>query len=101
MDYVKFILGAGMWSAALYYAQFLLNNRWWTALIAISFVALATWKGAFHFHKKNYIRQSFLLALFIFSTSVAVLSMFKPEYLSKAFYRDTALKTADSANWGV
>ncbi|MEK6628938.1 MAG: cytochrome c biogenesis protein CcdA [Bdellovibrionota bacterium] len=101
MNYIKFILGAGMWGAALYYAQFLLSNRLWTLLIAVSFIALAVWKGAFHFHKKKYIRQSFLLALFIFSTSVAVLSVFRPEYLSRAFYHETNLKTANSAVWEV
>ncbi len=101
MDFMKFLLGAGMWGAALYYAQFILNDRWWIALIAASFIALAAWKGAFHFHKKNYIRQSFLLALFIFSTSVLILSVFKPQYLSNAFHLDQVLKTADSANWEV
>ena len=103
MDYIKFILGAGMWGAALYYAQFLLTDRWWTALVAASFIALAIWKGAFHFHKKNYIRQSFLLALFIFSTSVLILSAFKPEYLSRAFHLENNTKSTSSdnpsANW--
>lgn len=101
MERVKFVLGAGMWGAALYYAQFLLSERWWTALIAVSFIAFASWKGAFQFHKKNYIRQSFLLALFIFSTSVFVLSLFKPEYLTTAFRLDTSEKTSTSANWIV
>lgn len=101
MDYIKFILGAGMWGAALYYAQFLLTDRWWTALVALSFISLAIWKGAFHFRKKNYIRQSFLLALFIFSTSVLILSVFKPQYLSRAFHLDTEVKPAHSANWIV
>jgi len=99
MEYVKFILGAGMWGAALYYAQFLLSDRWWTMLIAASFIAFSSWKGAFHFHKKNYIRQSFLLALFIFSTSVLVLSLFKPQYLSRAFRLSTTEIVTDSTHW--
>lgn len=84
MELIKFILGAGMWGAALYYSQFLLSDRWWTALIAASFVALSVWKGAFQF-RKNYIRQSFMLALFTFSFTVLLLSFFKPQYLTSAF----------------
>jgi thiol:disulfide interchange protein DsbD len=100
MDFIKFILGAGMWGAALYYAQFLMSDRWWTALIALSFVGFASWKGAFSFHKKNYIRQSFLLAVFIFSTSVLLLSVFKPQYLSGAFHLNhEETKALDSNNW--
>ncbi|MEQ1723086.1 MAG: cytochrome c biogenesis protein CcdA [Pseudobdellovibrio sp.] len=100
MDFIKFILGAGMWCAALYYAQFLMSDRWWTALIALSFVGFALWKGAFSFHKKNYIRQSFLLAVFIFSTTVLLLSAFKPLYLSGAFHLNTEeTKAPESSNW--
>lgn len=85
MNFIKFILGAGMWIASLYYAQFLFSPRWWIALVAISFVGLAIWQGAFAFRKKNYVRQSFFLALFVFSSSVVLLSFVKPEYLSPAF----------------
>jgi thiol:disulfide interchange protein DsbD len=99
MDAIKFILGAAMWCAALYYAQFLLTTRLHIALIALSFFALALWKGAFHFHKKNYIKQSFLLALFIFSTSVLVISAFRPEYLSTAFSLNTNTEKSKLANW--
>ncbi|MBY0553769.1 thioredoxin family protein [bacterium] len=101
MDFIKFILGAGMWGAALYYAQFLMSDRWWTALIALSFVALAAWKGAFSFHKKNYIRQSFLLALFIFSVTVLILSVFKPQYLSSAFHINTEEKPVGTQSWAT
>lgn len=94
MELIKFILGAGMWGAALYYAQFLLNDRWWTALIAASFVALSVWKGAFRF-RKNYIRQSFMLALFTFSLTVLLLSFFKPQYLTSAFQLE--IENADQA----
>jgi thioredoxin:protein disulfide reductase len=85
MNLIKFILGACMWGAALYYAQFLMMHRWWLAVVALSFLCLAIWKGAFHFHKKNYLRQSFLLALFIFSSTVLLLSFLRPEYLTPAF----------------
>lgn len=101
MDFIKFVLGAGMWGAALYYAQFLMNDRWWTALIALSFVALAVWKGAFSFHKKNYIRQSFLLALFIFSVTVLILSVFKPQYLSSAFHINAEQKPVGTQSWAA
>lgn len=101
MDRIKFVLGAGMWGAALYYAQFLLNDRWWTALVAISFIAFSIWKGAFHFRKKNHLRQSFLMALFIFSTSVFILSLLKPEYLTNAFHLQNTEKSINSANWIV
>lgn len=82
MEAIKFVLGAGMWAAALYYCQFLMNQRWWMAVVALSFVGLAIWKGAFKFQGKKYIRQSFLLALFIFSSAVLVVSLFKPEYIT-------------------
>lgn len=82
MDTVKFVLGAGMWAAALYYCQFLLPQQWWMATVALSFIGLAIWKGAFKFQGKKYIRQSFLLALFIFSSAVLVVSVFKPEYMT-------------------
>ncbi len=84
MDFIKFILGAGMWVAALYYAQFLMMHRWWLAIVALSFLILSIWKGAFHFRKKNYIKQSFLLALFIFSSSVFILSFIDPDVLSRS-----------------
>ena len=82
MEAIKFFLGAGMWAAALYYCQFLMAQRWWLAAVALSFVGLAVWKGAFKFQGKKYIRQSFLLALFIFSSAVLVVSLFKPEYIT-------------------
>ncbi|MBC7741124.1 MAG: thioredoxin family protein [Bdellovibrionaceae bacterium] len=85
MNLVKFILGAGMWFAALYYSQFLISHRWWIALIAASFVALSIWKGAFNFGSKNYLKQSLMLTLFIFSTTVLLLSFVRPQYLSPAF----------------
>ncbi len=99
MNIVKFILGAGMWIAALYYAQFLAPHRWWIALVALSFLALSVWKGAFNFRKKNYIMQSFLLALFVFSTTVVLLSLTKPEYLSPAFSENPDQKTASLTIW--
>lgn len=85
MNAVKFVLGAGMWVAALYYAQFLVADRWWIVLVAMSFIGLSIWKGAFAFRKKNYVQQSFLLALFVFSSSVVLLAFTKPEYLNPAF----------------
>lgn len=99
MERIKFVLGAAMWGAALYYAQFIFNDRWWTALIAASFIGLAVWKGAFHFHKKNHLRQSFLLALFVFSTSVLILTIFKPEYLTHTFRLSPSESTSNSLNW--
>ena len=101
MEFIKFILGAGMWGAALYYAQFLLTDRWWTALTAASFAAFAIWKGAFHLYKKNYLRQSFLLAVFIFSSSVLLMSIFKPQYLGSTFHIHVNETAKDSANWAV
>ncbi len=97
MNIIKFILGAGMWIAALYYLQFLAPHRWWIAVVAVSFLALSVWKGAFNFRKKNYVMQSFLLALFVFSTTVVLLSFAKPEYLSPAF--SEVEKQAASTNW--
>lgn len=99
MDRVKFLLGAGMWGAALYYAQFLMSDRWWTALIAASFIAFAVWKGAFKLHDRNYLRRSFLLAVFVFSTTVLLLSFFKPQYLNNTFYLQVDEKPASSLNW--
>lgn len=100
MNAIKFVLGAGMWVAALYYAQFLMPHRWWIALIAASFVALSIWKGAFAFKHKHYIRQSFLLALFIFSSSVLLLSFVKAEYLSPAFSLSSEQsKAASKIQW--
>ncbi len=97
MNFVKFILGACMWLAALYYLRFILPDRWWIAVVAASFVALAIWKGAFKFRQKAYLRQSFLLALFIFSFTVLLLSIVRPSYLSPAFQLsvdNTPLKAA-------
>ncbi|AGH96263.1 protein-disulfide reductase DsbD family protein [Pseudobdellovibrio exovorus] len=99
MDRVKFLLGAGMWGAALYYAQFLMSDRWWTALIAASFIAFSIWKGAFKLHNKHYLRRSFLLAVFVFSTTVLLLSFFKPQYLSNTFYLQVDEQPANSLNW--
>lgn len=101
MEFIKFILGAGMWGAALYYAQFLIDDRWWTALVALSFVAFAVWKGAFQFYKKKYLLQSFLLAVFIFSASVLVISLFKPLYLGTAFHVHVDESTADTLDWAA
>ena len=99
MNLIKFILGAGMWVAALYYAQFLAPHRWWIALVAVSFLALSVWKGAFNFRKKNYVMQSFLLALFVFSTTVVLLSIAKPDYLSPAFSQNPNEKKSFLQAW--
>lgn len=102
MNFIKFVLGAGMWGAALYYAQFLVSDRWWTALVAASFVAFAVWKGAFNFRRKNHLRRSFLLALFIFSTTVLLLSFFRPQYLTNAFHLEDATAPATTGlNWAM
>lgn len=85
MNFVKFLLGAGMWGAALYYSQFLVSQRWWTLLLALSLLLLSIWKGAFQFHKKNYLKQSFMLSLFVFSTTLVLLVFVRPQYLSPAF----------------
>lgn len=85
MNFVKFVLGAGMWIAALYYSQFIFPHRWWLAVVAASFVALAIWKGAFKFGSKNYFKQSLMLTIFIFSSTVLLLSFVRPQYLSPAF----------------
>lgn len=100
MNFVKFILGACMWLAALYYLKFVLPERWWIAAIAASFAALAIWKGAFHFRKKAYLRQSFLLALFIFSFTVLLLSGVRPNYLSPAFqFNEQGAKSPLPVDW--
>ena len=101
MNFVKFILGACMWIAALYYLKFVLPERWWLAVVAASFVALSIWKGAFNFRKKAYLKQSFLLALFIFSFTVLLLSFVRPSYLSPAFQitTETAVPKAETSVW--
>lgn len=100
MNLIKFILGAGMWTAALYYAQFLLPQRGWIAAVAASFVALSVWKGAFNFKKRQYVLQSFMLALFVFSASVLLLSAVKAEYLSPAFsVQNTASVEGSQLTW--
>lgn len=99
MNFIKFVLGAGMWIAALYYAQFLFSHRWWIALVAASFVGLSIWQGAFSFRKKNYLRQSFFLALFVFSSSILLLSFVKAEYLSPAFSGVVENKTESKSEW--
>lgn len=101
MDSIKFILGAGMWGAALYYTQFIFPERWWIALIAFSFLALSIWKGAFSFKSKNYVRRSFLLALFAFSVSVLGVSIFKPDYLSKNIYQQVPENQNTTADWAT
>ncbi len=99
MNFIKFILGAGMWIAALYYAQFLFSYRWWLAAVAASLVGLSIWQGAFSFRKKNYIRQSFFLALFVFSSSILLLSFVKAEYLSPAFSGLVEKKSEAKTEW--
>ena len=85
MNFIKFILGAAMWGAALYYVQFIVPDRWWITSIAASFLALSVWQGAFQFGKKAYLRQSIMMALFIFSFTVTLLGFVRPQYLSAAF----------------
>lgn len=99
MNLIKFFLGAGMWVAALYYAQFLVMHRWWIAAVAASFIALTIWKGAFEFRKQKYFRQSFLLALFVFSGSVLLLSFVKPQYLTPAFQAIDVENNSPSTQW--
>lgn len=100
MEFIKFVLGAGMWGAALYYVQFVVNERWWIAMIAASFVAFTVWKGAFRI-RKNLLLQSILLVTFIFSASVLLLSIFKPQTLENAFHRHVNETPAANANWAV
>ena len=85
MNFVKFILGSGMWGAALYYLQFVVSERWWTLSVSLSFLMLSVWQGAFQFKKKAYLRQSIMMSLFIFSFTVSLLAVLRPQYLS-AFY---------------
>lgn len=100
MDFIKFVLGAGMWAAALYYAQFLLSENGWIILVAASFIAMTIWKGAFKFRQKNHAKQSLLLVIFIFSTAVLIMALFKPQYLSAAFKKPTEVTAkSDAANW--
>lgn len=102
METIKFVLGAGMWGAALYYSQFIFSDRWWVALIALSFVGLSVWKGAFNFKNKKYVLRSFLLAIFVFSSAVFVVSVFKPEYIHTNLYKDVPnIKTSSSLNWAA
>ncbi len=100
MNFIKFSLGALMWIAALYYLKFAITERWWLAFVAASFVSLSIWKGAFEFRKRAYFRQSFLLALFIFSFTVLLLSFIRPAYLSPAFqFTEAAPKSLASGAW--
>ena len=100
MELIKFVLGAGMWGAALYYAQFITSERWWIALIAASFVAFTVWKGAFRI-RKNLLLQSILLVIFTFSASVLLLSIFKPQTLENAFHLNVNETPATNTNWAV
>lgn len=102
METIKFVLGAGMWGAALYYSQFIFGDRWWVALVAVSFVGLSIWKGAFNFNNKKYVLRSFLLAIFVFSTAVLVVSVFKPEYIHANLYKDVpSVKSQSALNWAA
>lgn len=102
METIKFVLGAGMWGAALYYSQFIFGDRWWVALTAISFVGLSIWKGAFNFKNKKFVLRSFLLAIFVFSSAVFVVSVFKPEYIHTNLYKDVpSVKGSSALNWAV
>lgn len=102
METIKFVLGAGMWGAALYYSQFIFGDRWWVALVAVSFVGLSIWKGAFNFNNKKYVLRSFLLAVFVFSSAVLVVSVFKPEYIHTNLYKDVPnVKNSSALNWAA
>jgi thiol:disulfide interchange protein DsbD len=102
MDGIKFILGAGMWGAALYYSQFILPNKWWIILISVSFIGLSIWKGAFNFNSKRYILRSFLLANFIFSSLILIVSLVKPEYIFNNLYREIpSVKSGADLNWAI
>ncbi len=100
MNFIKFILGAGMWVAALYYLQFIIDSRWWIAVVALSFIALSVWQGAFQFRKNAYLRQSVLIVLFIFSFTVALLSFVRPQYLTSILNEDEAnIKESQTVTW--
>jgi len=99
MDRIKFVLGLGMWGAGMYYAQFLLPQRAWILLIAASFIAFSVWKGAFNFKARRFIRQSVLLALFVFSAAVLVTVLFKPEYLTTTLYQVDYENKATESDW--
>lgn len=100
MNFIKFILGSAMWGAALYYLQFIVSDRWWITSIAGSFLALSIWQGAFQFRKKAYLRQSIMMALFIFSFTVTLLGFVRPQYLSAAFgITDGVTKPATTNLW--
>lgn len=101
MEFIKSILAAGMMGAALYYAQFLLDERWWTALLATSFIFASIWEGAFNFTDKRRIRRGFLIAVFIFSTSILVAVVFKPELLSRSFQAHVNETTSGSVTWAA
>ena len=101
MNFVKFLLGAAMWGASLYYIQFLLPDRWWWALVAASLMGITYWQGAFNFQNKKYLRRSFLLAVFVFSTTVFLLVFIKPEYLKPLFHEGPSqvVTKSNQINW--
>ncbi|MBC7456968.1 MAG: sulfite exporter TauE/SafE family protein [Bdellovibrionaceae bacterium] len=99
MNLVKFILGACMWVAALYYLQFSVPHRWWVMAVACSVIALSVWKGAFNFKKRSYFKQSFLLMLFVSSFTVALLSLVRPAYLNSVFEDKELAATQSQLVW--
>ena len=98
MNFVKFILGSGMWGAALYYLQFVVSERWWIFSISLSFLMLSVWQGAFQFKRKAYLRQSIMMSLFIFSFTVSLLAVLRPQYLS-AFYLKGQTDQQNEISW--
>ena len=85
MDLVKFLLGLLMIGAAFYYLQFVLDFKYWVIVLGLSLMAISFWKGAFNYKKRHPLKQGLALACFIFSTTLALLAVFKIDYVKPLF----------------
>lgn len=85
MEFIKFSLGLMMICVALYYLKFVIPMQYWITVMGIVFSAIAIWQGAFNFKKKHPFRQSLFIAVFIFSFTLTLLSLFKLDYVTPVF----------------
>ncbi len=97
MDLIKFLLGLLMIGAAFYYLQFVLDFKYWVIVLGLSSMVISFWKGAFNFKKRHPLKQSLALAIFIFSTTLALLAIFKIEYVTPLFNQSIASESQTGA----
>lgn len=87
MEFIKFTLGLLMIGVALYYLKFVIPMEYWIIVLGLTFVAVSTWQGAFHFQRKHPYRQALSIIVFVASMTLTLLAIFQRDQVIPIFHK--------------